>query len=64
VRGRLLDPRFLVGLVLISAGVLWAAARGLAFYGVGPVDLGYDLDQPPLLLLFVAGWLFYRSRGR
>ena len=64
MRGRLLDPRFVVGLVLIAAGVLWAAARGLAFYGVGPADLGYDLDQPPLLLVLVAGWLFYRSRAR
>jgi hypothetical protein len=64
VRGRLLDPRFVVGLLLIAAGIFWAAARGLAFYGVSPVDLGYDFDQPPLLLLLVAAWLFYRSRRR
>lgn len=64
MRGRLLDHRFLVGLVLIAGGVLWAAARGLAFYGVTPVDVGYDLDQPPLLLVFVAAWLLYRSRLR
>jgi hypothetical protein len=64
VRGRLIDPRLLTGLVLIAGGVLWAAARGLAFYGVTPVDVGYDLDQPPLLLLFVATWLLYRGRRR
>jgi hypothetical protein len=64
VRGRLLDPRFVVGLLLIAAGVLWAAARGLAFYGVAPVEVGYDLDQPPLLLVLVASWLLYRSYRR
>jgi hypothetical protein len=29
---------------------------------VGPVDVGYDLDQPPLLLVLVASWLVLRSR--
>ena len=58
------QPLQMVALVLILAGVVWAAARGLRFYGVGLVDVGYDLDQPPLLLMFVAGWLWYRSRRR
>ena len=51
-----------VALVLVAAGVLWAAARGLEFYGVSVPDVGYDLDQPPLLLAFVGAWLVYRSR--
>lgn len=57
------QPRFLLGLVLIAAGLVWAAIRGLEFFGVGPVDLAYDLDQPPLLLALVGAWLMYRSRG-
>lgn len=61
-RGEVVQPRLVVGLVLICAGVAWAAVRGLSFYGVGLADLGYDLDQPPLLLLLVGAWLLYRSR--
>jgi hypothetical protein len=56
--------RVIVGLVLVAAGVVWALARGLRFYGVSPVHLAYDLDQPPLLLLLVSAWLLYRSRRR
>jgi hypothetical protein len=56
--------RVLVGLVLVAAGVVWALARGVRFYGVSPVHLAYDLDQPPLLLLLVSAWLLYRSRRR
>jgi hypothetical protein len=63
LRERAIQPRFLVGLVLIAAGLVWAAFRGLEFYGVGPLDLAYDLDQPPLLLVVVGAWLMYRSRG-
>lgn len=63
LRERAIQPRFLVGLVLIAAGLVWAAFRGLVFFGVGPVDLAYDLDQPPLLLVVVGFWLMYRSRG-
>jgi hypothetical protein len=48
--------------VLIVAGICWAVARGLHYYGVTPPDVVYDLDQPPLLLAFVGGWLLYRSR--
>ncbi len=56
--------RPLVGLVLVAAGVVWAIARGLHFYGVSPVHLAYDLDQPPWLLVLVSAWLWYRSRRR
>lgn len=61
-RAEVVQPRFVVGLVLICAGVVWAVVRGLNFYGIGLADLGYDLDQPPLLLLLVGAWLLYRSR--
>lgn len=56
------QPRVIVGLTLILAGLVWAVARGLASYGLGPADLGYDLDQPPLLLLVVGAWLLWRGR--
>lgn len=59
-----LQPRVVAGLLLIVAGLIWAAARGLASYGIGPADLGYDLDQPPVLLLLVGAWLIWRTRGR
>jgi hypothetical protein len=59
-----LRPRAIVGLTLVAAGVVWALARGIHFYGVGPVDLAYDLDQPPWLLVLVSAWLVYRSRRR
>jgi hypothetical protein len=53
-----------VGLVLIAAGVVWAIARGLEFYGLTPAHIGYDLDQPPLLLALVGIWLLYRNRRK
>ena len=56
--------RLVVALALIAAGVVWAIARGLHFYGLTPADIGYDLDQPPLVLMLVATWLLYRSRCR
>jgi hypothetical protein len=58
------QPRLAAGLVLIAAGIFWAVARGLHFYGLSPAELAYDLDQPPLLLMLVGGWLLYRSRAR
>lgn len=58
----LIQPRVVVGLLLILAGLVWAVARGLAAYGLGPADLGYDLDQPPVLLLLVGAWLMWRGR--
>ena len=63
-RGKVVQPRALVGLALIAGGVVWAIVRGLRFYGLTPGHLGYDLDQPPLLLLLVGAWLLYRSRRR
>jgi hypothetical protein len=62
--GGVVQPRIVAGLVLILGGVLWAIARGLQSYGLNPVELVYDFDQPPLLLSLVGGWLLYRSRGR
>jgi hypothetical protein len=58
----LVQPRVLVGLLLVLAGGVWALFRGLHFYGLSPVHLAYDLDQPPWLLVLVSGWLLYRSR--
>ena len=63
-RATLVQPRLLVGLLLILAGFIWALARGLASYGIGPAELGYDLDQPPVLLVLVGVWLVFRSRRR
>jgi hypothetical protein len=63
-RRMLAQPRLVVGLALIAGGVSWAIARGLRFYGLGPAHVGYDLDQPPLLLILVGAWLLYRSRRR
>jgi hypothetical protein len=56
--------RLVVGLALIAAGVVWAIARGLEFYGLSPAHIGYDLDQPPLLVALVGAWLLYRRRSR
>jgi hypothetical protein len=53
-----------VALTLITAGMVWAIARGLEFYGLAPAHILYDLDQPPLLLVFVGAWVLYRSRRR
>ena len=61
---KVVQPRLVVGLVLIAAGVSWALARGLAFYGLSVPGVGYDLDQPPLMLLLAGAWLLYRSRRR
>ena len=56
--------RLLVALALIAGGVVWASARGLHFYGLTVAGIGYDLDQPPLLLVVVGSWLLYRNRRR
>jgi hypothetical protein len=60
---RLVQPRLVVALVLIAVGIVWAVIRGLHFYGLAPIDIAYDLDQPPVLLALVGGWLCHRSRG-
>lgn len=63
-RRTLVLSRLVVGLALIAAGVVWAIARGLEFYGLSPAHIGYDLDQPPLLVALVGAWLLYRRRSR
>ncbi len=55
-------PRLLIAATLIAGGLGWAIARGLTFYGLTLPTIGYDLDQPPLLLVLVGSWLLYRSR--
>ncbi len=60
--GRTIQTLQVVGLILILGGLSWAIVRGLEFYGLTLVDVGYDLDQPPLLLVLVGVWLWYRSR--
>jgi hypothetical protein len=64
LRAVLHQSRAVVGLVLVAGAVGWAIARGLAYYGISLTHLGYDLDQPPWLLVLVSGWLLYRSRRR
>jgi hypothetical protein len=61
-RAASIQPRVIAGLMLILAGVVWAFARGLSSYGLGLAAVGYDLDQPPLLLLLVGAWLMWRGR--
>jgi hypothetical protein len=56
--------RLVVGVALIAGGLTWAVVRGLTFYGLAPAHVGYDLDQPPLLLALVGVWLLYRRRSR
>ncbi len=56
------QPLVVAAITLIVAGVVWAAIRGLEFYGLSPANVVYDLDQPPLMLIVVAAWLLYRSR--
>jgi hypothetical protein len=60
----MVQPRALVAMLLVLAGVIWATARGLSFYGLTPPEFGYDFDQPPVLLVLVGAWILYRGRGR
>jgi hypothetical protein len=64
LRRALVESRVAVGLGLVAAGIVWAIFRGLHFYGFSPVNLAYDFDQPPVLLVLVSGWLLYRSWRR
>ena len=57
-------PRLLIAATLIAGGLGWAIARGLTFYGLTLPTIGYDLDQPPLLLVLVGSWILYRSCRR
>lgn len=60
----IVQPRVVVGVLLIVAAIVWAFIRGIAAYGGGAVHLAYDLDQPPLLLAIVGVWVIARSRRR
>jgi hypothetical protein len=60
-RNGVLEARLVIGLILVVGGVSWAVVRGIEFYGLTPVNLAYDLDQPPVLLTLVGSWLLYRS---
>jgi hypothetical protein len=55
------QPRVLVAALLIAGGVVWAAVRGLHFYGTAPIDIGYDLDQPPVLVVLVGVFFLWRA---
>ena len=61
-RWALVHSRAVVGLVLVAGAGVWAIARGLTYYGLSPVHLAYDLDQPPWVLLLVSGCVWYRSQ--
>jgi hypothetical protein len=63
-RVKSVQPRFVIGLLLIAAGVLWSIPRGVHWYGLDLAGLGYDLDQPPLLMVLLGCWMLYRSRVR
>jgi hypothetical protein len=60
----LVQSRVAIGLALVAGAGVWAVARGLHYYGLSPVHLVYDLDQPPWLLLVVSALLWYRTRRR
>jgi hypothetical protein len=62
LRGLLGQPRRMLAILLIVGGIVWAIVRGLHFYGASPAGIGYDLDQPPILLVLVGAWLLFRSR--
>jgi hypothetical protein len=64
LRARFVQPRVFAGLSLMLAGLVWATARGLDFYGLTPARIYFDLDQPPLLLLFAGTWFVYRRARR
>src|SRR4051794_1885264 len=47
------QPRTLIGLALIACGIGWALVRGLHYYGFSTMNVVYDLDQPPVLLILI-----------
>jgi hypothetical protein len=55
-------PRLAAAVLLLATAVVWAALRGLDSYQASPAGIGYDLDQPPVLVALVGIWIFYRSR--
>ena len=52
--------RWLVVAVLLTGAVVWAAVRGLHYYGLAPAGIYYDLDQPPALVFLVGLWFALR----
>jgi len=56
-------PRLAAAVLLLATAIVWAIARGLASYHPSLAGIGYDLDQPPILVALVGAWIFYRSRG-
>ncbi|MBV9000173.1 MAG: hypothetical protein JO304_14010 [Solirubrobacterales bacterium] len=64
LRSTLVQSRAMIGLALVVAAAVWASVRGVHYYGLSPVQLAYDLDQPPWLLVMISAWLWYRSRRR
>lgn len=64
LNGAAARSRLAVALGLIAAGVVWAVARGVTFYGLTPARFYFDFDQPPVLLVIVGAWMLYRSRRR
>ncbi len=58
------QPRLIVGVALVLAAIVWGVIRGVHFYGVSPLHIGYDIDQPPVLVLLVGYWMLYRSVPR
>ena len=55
-------PRLAVGALLLATAVVWAAVRGLDSYPSSLAGIGYDLDQPPVLVALVGVWIFCRSQ--
>jgi hypothetical protein len=50
----------LVVVLLLTGAVVWAAVRGLHYYGLAPTGIYYDLDQPPALVFLVGLWFALR----
>jgi hypothetical protein len=51
-----------VAALLLATAVVWAAVRGLDSYPSSLAGIGYDLDQPPVLVALVGVWILFRSR--
>ncbi|MBS1894999.1 MAG: hypothetical protein JST59_27180 [Actinobacteria bacterium] len=54
--------RVAAAVLLLVAAIVWATVRGLDSCALSPAGIGYDLDQPPVVLALVGMWIFYRSR--
>ena len=63
-RGRVPQARLAIGPVLVVGRMSRAVGRGVDFYGLTPVDLAHDPDQPLLLPMLVGSWLLYWSARR